>query len=639
MRQASESDLSLLLKNGLRASLKNNESYGMFIRGAVAKTESVTDTGSSGSGFSTTNVQVQGVDESDSVKYDGKYIYIATPHEYTEAGASAALKILSTNADKAIATEVSNTPVDTSQWGGISELYLVSQNQATSGVVTLRRSWNFIAFKEKLANNAANPSAKLFAETDKMSSAAIWPYRMNNGIEVSIYDVRTPSTPSRAWTLTLDGDLLGSRKIGNTLYIVSSFVPSISTLEYGVDTEEKRIANETLIAQTGVEKLLPEYAINGGTAQPLNKTSGCLIPSDTKATDGYLNLVNITVIDLSAQQMVKSQCINASVEGVYSSLDSMYLGGSAYNDWQGWNSFTVMHKFALKPSDIAYEATGTVEGVLGWGETSFRMDEFNENLRVVTTTYSEQGEPTHHLNILRKAVGRSELASVAQLPNKQRPEPLGKPKEDIYAVRFNGNKAYVVTFERKDPLYVLDLSNPLDPSIAGELSIPGFSTYLQPIGDNFLFSLGNETDEKGRVSGLKVSLFDVRDMKKPTQVSNHVFGNASSWSDALYDHRALSWLQTSADQVRLVFPVNIYKDVQDGEFLTSRWQNNSLLKFEINGLANNKASLDSAGEIIGEDNSTQEYPQWTGVDRGLLHHNALYYVHGKKVIGDFWSKQ
>jgi uncharacterized secreted protein with C-terminal beta-propeller domain len=633
LRQASSTELSELVKNGLRISLSQNQSYSTMIR-ETALVDTSSDS-RSGGGFSGTNVQVVNVDEADGVKYDGKYIYLATPAEYTDAGATASLKILATNADKASVSEVSNTPLDTEHWGGVSEMYVVDNAQGTTGIATIRRSWDFIAFTDTVVNDLGAEGKPL--ATDPARTSIILPHQMDNGIEITLFDVRTPAAPAKSWSVSIDGDLLGTRKIGNTLYVISSFVPNIATLDYTAETKDAKIANEILIAGTRIEKLLPEYSINGGSPQPLNSANGCMIPTSTEKNNGHLNLINITAINLSSQQFIESVCVNSNVETVYVSTGSIYLVGSDYSGWKDWQSFSVVHRFALDGDGVDYSATGSVEGVLGWGSPSFRMDEHNGLLRMVTTSYSQTNDPVHQLNILQKVNGRSELEVVAQLPNKAHPETIGKPREDIYAVRFNGNKAYVVTFERKDPLYVIDLANPSDPKIAGQLEVPGFSSYLHPIGDKYLFALGNETNSDGIATGVKVSLYDIRDPATPTEVSKYVFGNSYSWSYALYDHRALSLLTANADQIRITLPISVYDEVQTDPFIYNTWVSSGLYQFEINGLATDKLSLDHVGVVIGESSESQEYPVWDGNDRGILHDDALFYVHGPKVIATPWK--
>ena len=633
LRQASTQELSTLIKNGLRLSINEYRNYSMLIR-ETAITSAQDSSINTSDNFSTTNVQVAGVDEADSVKYDGKYIYLVTPTQYSEEHPSQTLKIFATDATQVAANELSETILSNDHWGDVSELYLVTENETTTSLAAIRRSWNFITFSEpRLLTTEAVASDM----SSRIAIDSFAPYQMHNGINISLYDVRTPSNPAKTWSIAIDGDLLSTRKIGNTLYVVSSFVPSINELNYLPDTDQLQQANEKLIVQTPIEKLLPEYAINEGTPQLLTSTNGCLVPQNTRSTQGHLNLINITAIDLQAQTLVKSVCINTSVEGTYASLNNLYLGGSNDSNGSSDQSFSVIHKFSLEENSVNYSASGSVPGTLGWNAPSFRMDEYQDYLRLITTQYNALGLPQHQLSILKKIEGRSEMEIVAQLPNAQQPEPIGKPREDIYAVRFHTDKAYIVTFERKDPLYVLDLSNPLMLKISGQLQIPGYSTYLHPIGDKYLFSLGNETDENGRPISLKLALFDIQDMTNPIEIDKHLLGNSSTWSEALYDHRALSFLNASNDQVRITLPINLWEDVIDkGDAINQQWLNTSLYQFEINGLNSNKPSLDQLAHLISESNDQQEYPNWNGNDRGILHGNSVFYVHGDKVIASPW---
>src|SRR5690606_3817329 len=132
-----------------------------------------------------------------------------------------------------------------------------------------------------------------------------------------------------------------------------------------------------------------------------------------------------------------------------------------------------------------------------------------------------------------------------------------KPREDIYSVRFRGDKAYIVTFLRTDPLYVLDLSNPQDPLIAGELEVPGFSSYLHPVNDNYLLGFGVDATATTQ-RGIKVSLFDVSNTSKPQEVDSVVFGESGSYSEALYALHAASFPSPSSDELRFPLPMSIY---------------------------------------------------------------------------------
>lgn len=627
LRQASATELEQLLKNGLRLSL-DNTSYAQLINttalaGAV---ESKDNSGKfSGNHFSNTNVQVAGVDEADFVKYDGTHIYLTTPVEHTDEASTSRLKVFATDPASATATLESEVPLDHSQWGNVSELYLVKDNnqEETAALAILRRSWSFINFNSILAEDGVG------------SNRISLPYPQEGGIDVTLYDVTNYATPTEAWSISLDGDLLGSRKIGNLLYLVSSFVPTLYPLNYNATTDEQRVTNENLIRQVTVNKLLPEYRINQGAAQPLNNSTECLLPAKTNETSGHLNLINITAIDLTNRQIIESVCVNTLVQGIYASPTHIYLGGSDNTRWNNAHGLSVIHKFSLSADGVDYEATGALKGSIGWSSPSFRMDEHHGDLRVVTTTYNDNFVPLHHLSILRQVAGQQTLTTLAQLPNDNRPQPIGKPNEDIYAVRFNGDKAYVVTFERVDPLYVLDLSNPEDPLVAGELEIPGFSTYLHPVDESYLFALGQDANSDGQQTGIKVALFDIRNPAQPMLVNSVSFGETDSFSEAGYDHRALSFLRKNDDQLRITLPITLYTSAAPGELTGTNWLNTDLQQFEINGLAGSAANITHTGTIKGENNTTLDYPLW-GNNRGILHDNAVFYIHGFGVIGSLW---
>ena len=103
-----------------------------------------------------------------------------------------------------------------------------------------------------------------------------------------------------------------------------------------------------------------------------------------------------------------------------------------------------------------------------------------------------------------------------------------------------GDKGYIVTFRQIDPLFVLDLSDPSNPKITGELKVPGFSNYLHPINENILLGIGQDVDEKtGRQQGIKLSVFDVSDEGKPAELNNLILGDTGSYAEVLNNHKAL----------------------------------------------------------------------------------------------------
>ena len=126
------------------------------------------------------------------------------------------------------------------------------------------------------------------------------------------------------------------------------------------------------------------------------------------------------------------------------------------------------------------------------------------------------------------------------LATPEKPEALGSLKiiedESLFATRYVGDRAYVVTFRVVDPLWVIDLADPRKPAIRGELQIPGYSSYLEPIGTDRLMAVGVEQ------SRATVALFDVKDAARPRQLSKVTLGTGWSWSEANSDEKAFKYL-------------------------------------------------------------------------------------------------
>jgi len=318
------------------------------------------------------------------------------------------------------------------------------------------------------------------------------------------------------------------------------------------------------------------------------------------------------------------------VQGIYASEENLYIGGSSYDPWVNFDSFTVIHKISLNDGQVDYRSTGLAPGTLGWQDPAFRMDEHEGFFRVVSTSWDLNWEPLHRLSVFQDSNSSDLMEIVASLPNDNRPATIGKPNEDIYSVRFRENLAYIVTFERIDPLYILDLNDPLDPFVAGELEVPGFSSYLHPINDNYLLGFGYHVNPAAIQQGFKVSLFDVSDTSNPQEVNNIILGEAGSYSQVVNDLRAASFMSPNSDQLRFTTPFESY----GGSW---NWENSALQLFEVNGLDDNTATLSHVGSIISEESSDQQHYPITRNDRGVLHDDAVYYIHGDEVFSSFWS--
>ena len=220
---------------------------------------------------------------------------------------------------------------------------------------------------------------------------------------------------------------------------------------------------------------------------------------------------------------------------------------------------TSIHRFSITDTaNAVYEASGDVPGSI---HNQFSLSEHEGHLRVVTTTgdmwawawRDDEGDTDpqsrvrvsqSQVRVLRQEGDRLiEVGSVGD---------IGKG-ERVQSVRFVGDIGYVVTFRQIDPFYTIDLSDPTDPRIRGELKIPGFSSYLHPISDDLVLGVGSDADDRGVVTGAKVSLFDVSDLDNPSETA--VWSAPDGWNDIGWDHRAFLWW---APENLAVIPVSIY---------------------------------------------------------------------------------
>ena len=205
---------------------------------------------------------------------------------------------------------------------------------------------------------------------------------------------------------------------------------------------------------------------------------------------------------------------------------------------------TVVHKIGIKDGKITYIGKGEVPGTL---DNQFSMDEYNNNLRLATTSsvYTNSGQYTYN-NVY---VLDGKMATIGSLTHIAE-------QETIYSTRFIGDRLYMVTFKRIDPFFVIDLSTPETPKILGKLKIPGYSDYLHPYDATHIIGIGKETtaNEWGgvSVSGVKLALFDVSDVANPKQLDKVQIGDAGSDSAALTDHHAFLFDRTKN---LLVIPV------------------------------------------------------------------------------------
>ncbi|HKE94152.1 MAG TPA: beta-propeller domain-containing protein [Povalibacter sp.] len=594
------------LRNGLRLALIATP---VFLPGVSSPTATQDP-------HSTTTVQVEGVDEADPVKYDGRYIYSVRPASVPP------MPGLTRNVLKIVRTDPATAGFET-----ISEFDIDGRPQSTQPLLYLVEAQDGAA--QYVAVVTQNYEG-WFTSQPQLTSLVAQPDRTT----VQLLDVRDPYNVSSAWKIEIDGWLRASRKIDQTLYLVSSYRPRLANLMLPADTQQVREANELRIRNAGAQELLPGVRENGAAARELLAAGDCVVAAGLGPNDAYSDLLVITAVDLDQRRVTDASCLSTNVNGVFVSRDSLYVGGEGAPLMDGAIDLTVLHRFGLAEGRIGYRASGAVIGRIGWTNPSYFMDEHAGDLRIVTTRSGNQ----HRLSVLREIAGHV-LAAVATLPDARHPEPIGKPGEQVFAVRFAAERAYVVTARRIDPLYVIDLANPTDPFIAGSLEIPGFATYLKPLrhaDTQLLLSIGEQTSPAGRTQGIKVELFDVTDLAQPRSIGVQVFGQTGSFSDAVSDPHALTLVTRPEGGERFALPISVFETPYPGAADQFKWTYSGAHLLEVT--ADAAPQLRFHGVIkTAEADGTVPYAPYVTPQRSVLHDDSVFVVDGDRVLSAKWT--
>ena len=369
-------------------------------------------------------------------------------------------------------------------------------------------------------------------------------------IEVDLSD---PASPSVANEVEVEGSFLNARLVGDTAHVVVRSQPlGFSFVQpTGPDSVDAAIeANQKILANSNLEQWLPRAATRSGSGDPTE--SDLIDCSRVLAPSQFSGFGMLNVIDVNVDSPLATTTTSVLGDGstVYASTDGLYIAGTR---WVGPVPFedaaedgetqsrldqlaeqysTDLHKFDISDGSTSYVASGQV---LGSPLNQFAMSEADGVLRIATTAgapWSEGADQSESFLTTFRVDG-DQLVQVGQVGD------MGRG-ETIRSVRYVGDTAYVVTFEQTDPFYTVDLSDPANPEVMGELKILGYSGYLHPVGDDLILGVGQDATEDGATTGAKVTLFDVSDPANPVDVANWTDDGATA--DVEWDHRAfLYW--------------------------------------------------------------------------------------------------
>ena len=648
--------------------------------GDVALPDAVAESSDSGGGarFSETNIQEAGVDEADRVKIDGNTLFAL------EKISSDYVGIFPVAADIAVADAI--FPIPEPAVETLSAYTLDSENSSTLSRLKLdtgsQTPQGMYLHKNGGSRELVMVSRESFDNWMYWSMPRQW---AGFSTKVTWFDATDATDISKGRSMTFDGQLVSSRKINNQLILVTRYHPSLDGIITYPFEQADFDRNRDLISNADAAELLPSYELDldGVTSSHSVVSDNQCYRNPTAASDSDDNsnddtdelsiypypsptVISIITIDLNNRNSTaQSACFIGDTETVYVSTNALYLATTSYdyritNDSNGRpiadyfepEITTDIHKFSFNGGSApVFKGSGSVSGHLGWYQERkpYRMSEKDSNLRVVTFDQNRDGSPVT-LNILAES-GSETLRTVSTLPNENRPAPIGKEGENLYASRFIGDRAYLVTFLLTDPLYVLDVSNPADPYIAGELELPGYSEYLHAVNDGLLVGLGKDAIPaenngwgNGRgawYQGVKLSLFDVSNPAAPREADTRVIGKRGTDSPALYQPHSFAYLSgDGANNPKFAFPLSLHNEPQQSNQPNawSDWTSNNLATMEVD--ENAVKFVDVPHWVFESREAGHSYsPVGLQNDRAIIGGDGgLYVIHNGSLFYGLWGE-
>lgn len=503
---------------------KNSASDDGFVEESAADTN-----GASGTTLqsSKTNTQVSGVDEADFIKNDGRYIYYICGED-----------IVITDCQKPDNMKVC-VKKEFDEKTTPQEMFLSGDTL----IVICRRLLNeYPLSRNNYDNGFMLYGCCVFLQYDTV---------------VYVYDVNNKSNPALIDTFTLSGNYISSRLVNDKLIVASNYgIPYSQSI--GKDFEES--------CDTLLDNMVPAYTLNGGEVTKINPQDITLV--NEESPESYVITAMYT---LGKKGSISTNAILAGGYEMYMTSDELYITECFWNAWTidgyddnknmgDYDRMTYIHKFNLTDEGVKYERTGQVFGGM---LNQFSIDKYGDYLRIATNVgMTNDGKTFNSVFVLDnklECVGK--LTSIA----------VG---EQIKSARFMGDTCYIVTFKNTDPLFVIDLSDAKNPTIKGELKIPGFSEYLHPISDSLLIGVGYGGDEDGLDGSAKVSLFDVSDPFNPTEIDNLIIKEA----DLDTSHKAFVKVSENSFMLSLIkYKYNVDEYKQESQIAHISVKDNKLV--------------------------------------------------------------
>jgi uncharacterized secreted protein with C-terminal beta-propeller domain len=551
----------------MRGTLEDGVVYAQGAPNSVSSSSSQKSVAPEASNSSKTNLQEEGVDEADIIKHNDTHIfYLKTdPKDYNT-------KIINVTTFENIASNNLKPINSVKTAGDTTNMYLVGDQLVV------------------LSRNGTNYKIDIPDTKEKKI--------LSGGGDISsmIVEIFNISDMKRVEMFKINGSINDSRVIDGKLYLVTSFRPYVNytypkiyvkapeckdyfhpyyddtpkeevssgggtTVSSESNEIEKNATSKSIVKITRTdrkdfskcydlvtdgdgkyfrydyenpkvtyERLIPSYTVGDEKEKTLIEPKK-FFASDKKDQDAVIT--TLSKIDIASAKLEDTSSFLGNANTVYASQKALYVVSYSYPWYFGFNRTTrrsALYKFDLG-EEMGYKSFGFVKGNL---LNQFSLSEYNDVLRVATTEGNSWQNNTKNSIFTLKSVDENLLIQGAL-------SGLGKEGETIHAVRFLGDKGFVVTFKRTDPFYTLDLSDASNPKKVGELSIDGYSSYLHPVGEDLILGFGRDATPDGQVAGLKLELFDVSDLANPQVKDTYTFTNDYSYSEIEHSHKALAF--------------------------------------------------------------------------------------------------
>ncbi len=479
------------LYNKQQGSIKDTilDGIGDFAGGFATKDESAnmsaesadSATGTTGtastSSHATTNTQVDGVDEADVIKNDGKHIYYLTRSSI-------------------VITDCSNP----SEMKTVATISFEENTKTPAEMFVYDNKLVVISTKYTLYESYASPTGVAIDDSaDSITFSTC--YAPESATIIEIYDLTDITAPKSVYSVELDGTYLSSRITDGKLLVVTNYYLPYYNLA-GYDFNE---ACDEIKANC-----IPTYSVNGSERVRVDADRINLLSEESPTEYVVTSLLTLDEMNFTS---ALDSILGGGYE-VYCTQNNLYVAASNYDDLlkaadgREYFSATTIYKFTIGQSGITYKAQNTAGGIM---INQLAMDESSGILRVATQGALKDDNWLNESMVFTFSENMEYLGSIGGIAK----------GETMRSARFLGNTLYFVTFLQTDPLFAIDLTDAKNPQIMGELKIPGFSTYLHPVGDSLLIGTGADGTQTGTNGYGKISLFDVSDTANLKELDNY----------------------------------------------------------------------------------------------------------------------